>query len=136
LIDGSAFFECTFGNYFRPHLLHVKHERVQRLLDVGLATQLTAKTLKSESLMNLDTFLHLIKESLTSLPLFSLSNLRFLGPEGPTIPLEPRHSEGCEPKSDGEDDPEKGEPSGEGNKLPGPNLESGPLELKRFLIET
>lgn len=45
LIDGSAFFEGTFGNDFRPHLLHVEHERVQRLLDVRLAAQLTAKTL-------------------------------------------------------------------------------------------
>jgi hypothetical protein len=36
LVDGGALFERAFGYHFGPHLLHVEHERVQRLLDVRL----------------------------------------------------------------------------------------------------
>lgn len=34
LVDGGAFFQRALGHYFSPHLLHVEHERVQRLLYV------------------------------------------------------------------------------------------------------
>ena len=36
LVDCCAFFEGAFGYHLRPHLLHVQHERIQRLLDMWL----------------------------------------------------------------------------------------------------
>lgn len=36
LIDGGALFQSALRHYFGSHLLHVQHESVQRLLDVGL----------------------------------------------------------------------------------------------------
>ena len=36
LVDGSALFERALGHHLCPHLLHVKHERVQRFLDMRL----------------------------------------------------------------------------------------------------
>jgi hypothetical protein len=36
LIDGGRLLERALGLNDRPHLLHVEHERVQRLLDVVL----------------------------------------------------------------------------------------------------
>ena len=36
LVDGGAFFERALRHHLGPHLLHVQHEGVQRLLDVRL----------------------------------------------------------------------------------------------------
>ena len=36
LVDGGGLLERALGLHHRPHLLHVQHERVQRLLDVRL----------------------------------------------------------------------------------------------------
>ena len=35
LIDSRRLFQSTFSHYFRPHLLHVKHKSIQRLLDMN-----------------------------------------------------------------------------------------------------
>ena len=34
LVDGCTFLERALRHHLGPHLLHVQHERVQRLLDV------------------------------------------------------------------------------------------------------
>ena len=36
LVDGCGLLEGALGLHHRPHLLHVQHEGVQRLLDVRL----------------------------------------------------------------------------------------------------
>lgn len=36
LVDGGALFQRALGHHLGPHLLHVEHKGVQRLLYVGL----------------------------------------------------------------------------------------------------
>lgn len=35
LVDGSALLQRALGHHLGPHLLHVQHEGIERLLDVG-----------------------------------------------------------------------------------------------------
>lgn len=35
LVDGSTFLQRALGHHLGPHLLHVQHEGIERLLDVG-----------------------------------------------------------------------------------------------------
>lgn len=36
LVDGSTFLQCALSHHLGPHLLHVEHEGIQRLLYVDL----------------------------------------------------------------------------------------------------
>ena len=93
-----------------------------------LRAEFSTQALKKEVQILSVSYKTVMRKSVT----LTLSILRFLGPTGP-INLGPRHSEGCGPKRGGDVGTEYPGPTGEGNRPPCPNLESGPLNMKELI---